>query len=209
MSKSWYGKIMPSGNEISLFLKEYCGDIKKYSFVNDIYAWGDYAKNIHSDSLLKDVDILVSTNIFSEDLLAITNDKSVLKMASNNLKENGYDPNAVIFTNEILKPLKYDINHWVLSSDKQILHFGPILPSSTDREEIKFEAEIKAEKFSGIKKEALSKASEENKKIWINLYDNHMNKFLENMPNEWYMTNYKFRTIYSNLVNITKLFKNK
>ncbi len=122
-------------------------------------------------------------------------------MASTELKENGYDPDCVTFTNEILKPIKYNINHWVMSSDKQILHFGPIL-NSEDQKEIKLEAEVRAEKFSGIKKEALAELPEENKEAWIN-------KYLNNMPQGWYLSDHKYRTVIAQTVSLSKLFAKK
>ena len=63
---------MPQIKDITPSLAKITEEIKKIPEIKKIYIWGDYA--IYKDkpnARIKNVDIIASTNLFSEDLLAI------------------------------------------------------------------------------------------------------------------------------------------
>lgn len=200
----WYKKSQIKISDIVSHLPEITKQIHSIDKVKNIYIWGSFLENEKKeDAIIKDLDIVVSVDLFSEDLLSIENNEfSPLKMASSQLEENGYDPNAVNFTKEFIKITKLNIDHWTISSDKKILHWGSVIADENERKEIIKEAQNFAFFETGIKKQQLNKAGEGIKQRWEVLFDHHYNKYLNDVPESWYKIDCDFQKALKNMRKI-------
>ncbi len=186
---SWYEKCMPKIKDVKPYLYQELERFKNVDGVKSIYVWGSYADNIDNLNFrLKDIDILARTRFDSGDLISVDN-KIVKDMCSDSYLENqGYDPSAVKFSKELLKLAKYNIDCWAISSDRKLLHWGPISDNKKESENISKEAENYAFNLTGIKSSKINKTSETNRKNWYNHYCNYINRYYEGMPTGWYKT---------------------
>ncbi len=144
---SWYKKRMPKVAEVKKDLIELSNQLKEIKGVGSVYAWGGLAENYNNKKAsIKEIDVVLKTSFFSEDLIAINDsDNSPLKIPMNELEDFGYDADAVSFTKELIKQNSFNFKRWAISSDNKILHWGGIPESIDEWHEIKKEAEEYAE----------------------------------------------------------------
>jgi len=184
----WYDRAIPKIDDIIPYLKEAAKSISTNSQVRSVYAWGGIAENFNNkESRVKDIDILIECNFDSGDLLAIDNSSNgALKIAKSELEDLGFNPEAIAFTKSILKLKVPSIDFWAISTDKKLLHWGPITETIEEWKQVRKEAESKAEITTGLsKKEALS-ANENERKKWHEAYEKHMQDYSSGCPQGWY-----------------------
>ena len=200
---SWYEKCMPKIKDIKPYISNSLKDFKKTPGIKNIYIWGSYSQNIDKPEYrIRDIDVLSKTIFHSGDLISIDN-KIIKELCSDNYLENqGYDPLAVSFSKKFLKIAK-NIDCWAISSDRKLLHWGPIFVNKKESEEMKIEAENYANKLTGIERKKVNKSSEHVRKNWYNSYFKYVNQCFEDMPTGWYKTeNIKIKDITSKAIKI-------
>ena len=149
---------MPTIKEAKPHIRPLLDDLKRIDGVKDVFIWGSYARNVLKLShRLLDIDVLVRTNFHSADLISIDNNIIKKSYSTDHLESQGYDPLAIYFSKEFEKLSKYNIDQWVISSDRQLLHWGPII-------DIKNEAQKYVCKKMGITKNKIDKLSSDNRK---------------------------------------------
>ena len=201
---SWYEKCMPKIKDIKPFISEYLKDFKKTEGIKSLYIWGSYSKNIDKPNYrVRDIDILAKTKFHSGDLVSI-DDKIITERCTDNYLENqGYDPLAIKFSKEFLKLAKYSIDCWATTSDRKLVHWGPICVNRKESEENKKEAENFANKIIGTERKKINKSSEHVRNNWYNHYFNYMDNCFKDMPTGWYKTeNIKMKEIFSQATRI-------
>lgn len=199
MSK-WYQKCMPQIKDIKPFLDKTAQTIKQIDGVENVYVWGKYAENINNPNYrIKKIDVIASTNIFSEDLVSVNNDILEKKYSNEELENDGYDPLAIKFSNQLLSLNNNNMEYWTLSNDNKLMHWGPIAFNKKELDEIEKEAENHAIKITGKNTKQINKASENIRKNWYSYYKNYKNSIFYDMPDGWYQLEC------NNLKNIIKL----
>lgn len=189
MSGSWYKKSMPKVGTIKPHLDDIAKHISEINGVNSVLVWGSFAKNASNPNfVLKDIDIIAVTNLFSEDLLAISKEglNSPFSLTIAQLEEEGFEPNAVEFTNKFINLKEYNIDHWAISDDRKLLHWGPTIETKEDWEDLKKKAEAYAEQTTNVNREKLVQANQSDKNKWSIKYDHFINKYLSGIPEGWY-----------------------
>lgn len=201
---SWYEKCMPKIKEIKPHISKLLSSFKNTQGVKSLYVWGSYAKNIDKpDYRIRDIDILARTQFHSGDLIAI-DDKIVGERCSDKYLENqGFDPLAIKFSKRFLGLTKYNIDIWAISSDRKLLHWGPVSFNKNESKETNKEAEDYAIRLTGLCRQKINKSSEKNRRNWFNCYHSYVKKYFENMPTGWYKTDdIKIKNIISNSIKI-------
>lgn len=203
MGNSWYKKSMLTVQTVKANIKDIANKIESIEGVKKIYAWGSFARNIKSkDYILRDLDIIVKTDFISGDLLSISEEPiNLFNLKQSSLIEEGFNPRAISFTKEYLKFKDFNIDHWAISKDNKLLHWGPTLESKSDYDAIKKEAEFYADLTVG--KDRFSLNSNQKKKRWLNEHDHHLEKYLEGMPDGWYLSSEKVKDILENTIIIS------
>lgn len=185
MNESWYRKCLPKVSEVKTALTE-LNCLRDIVGVKDIKIFGSLARNFNNESFrVKDVDLLIITPFHSEDLQAINID--ILSMKMDTLEEEGYDVDAIKFSKSLVKHKELPIDHWVISSDKKLLHWGPVFDAEESKE-LEVEAEKFATKQTGFNLNRLSKSSDESRKNWYSSYHSYLQQQTEDMPSGWYIT---------------------
>lgn len=184
----WYDRAIPKINDIMPYLKEAANSISTNSKVKNVYAWGFIAENFkNKESRVKDIDILIECDFESGDLLAIDNSlNGSLKIATSELEELGFNPEAVSFTKAILKLKAPSIDFWAISKDKKLLHWGPITETIEEWKQVRKEAEVKTEESTGLRKKEALFASESVRKKWHESYEKHIQEYSNGCPQGWY-----------------------
>lgn len=185
---TWYQNIMPRIKDIKPYINALFKELKKSDNIKNIYIWGSYSKNINKPNFrVKDVDIIARTNLNNGDLISINNDIISELCTDNYLEKQGYDPQTVKFSKEFISIKKYNIDHWAISVDRKLLHWGPILENRKNSDEINNLAEEYTIKKTGLNRNKINRASEDKRKNWYELYSSYINKNFENMPTGWYL----------------------
>jgi hypothetical protein len=194
---SWYTKSMPQIKDVKDYIKSTCKEINNIAGVNDVFIHGSYAKNIKNNNfILKDIDIIASTNFDYGDLLAIDNSKySALRMSISDLEDEGYNPEAVAFTKKFLSYKNYNIDHWATSDDGKLLHWGAIPDSEEEWQELHTKAEQEAQRQTGLKRDQLINADEEQKSEWKLACEAFTKKYLKTSFTGWFLSNIKINNI--------------
>lgn len=187
---SWYSKIMPTVKDVLPVLPDICAQIKKIKGVDDVYLWGSLLQHLNDPNYtIKNIDIIASTSFDSGDLLAIDNGRySPLRMRSTDLEDEGFNPDAVNFTKNYMTYQQYNVNHWALSKDKVLLHWGTIPETHDDWIELHEEAEKAATETTGMKRCKLFSATDEKRKEWKVAFDYYMQKHLSKSSG-WFASN--------------------
>lgn len=184
MSNSWYKKSMPSIQDLNSLLPELKEAISSIDGVKDIHIFGEFYENQDKPNYrLADLDVLLKTSFYSEDLIAV--DRSSLSMRSDILEEEGFDVATVKFSKSLLKS-DFNINPWVISCDNKLLHWGPIGTSPDESTEVNKKAEKYATEESGYSRDKLKKASESVRKNWYSSYKEYYSNHFADMPLGWY-----------------------
>ena len=191
MGNSWYKKSMPKIATVKSNIKDMASHIIDIEGVKSVRVFGSFIKHANSPNYaLKDIDLIAVTNIFSEDLISITDDDiySPFNLTTAQLEDDGFDPKAVNFTKKFIKLKDYNIDHWAISSDKKILHWGSSIENKQDWDEIKIEAERYAENQTNLDRKKLSYANQKQKDNWSMLYDHYISKYMSNVPEGWFLS---------------------
>lgn len=186
---SWFNNCMPRIKDVKPTLSQIVHPIQEMEGIKSMYVWGSFVKNLKNPNFrLRDIDILARTRFHSGDLLAI--DENIIKqaMSDEELENQGFDPQCVKFSRKFVELSKYNIDHWSLSSDRKLLHWGPIMVNEKESDEVNKEAERYAQRETGLTRKAINKSAESTRKNWYNSYCRYLSKYFENMPSGWYKT---------------------
>lgn len=184
---NWYQKCMPKIKDVDIFLKDLFSDISTSDHIKGMYVWGSYASHLSNPNFrLKDVDVIARTKFDSGDLIAV-DDKIIRESFSQTyLEDQGYDPFSVKFSQDFVGIKKYNIDHWAISSDRKLLHWGPILVNRQESESMNKEAEKHAKDITGLSRKKISRASEYEKENWYQSYYHYFDRYFIDMPSGWY-----------------------
>lgn len=201
----WYDRAIPKINDIIPYLKEAAKSISTSKQVKNVYAWGCVAENFNNkESRVKDIDILIECNFDSGDLLAIDNSyNGALKIAKSELEDLGFNPNAVAFTQSLLKLKAPSIDFWAVSKDKKLLHWGPITETIEEWKQVRKEAEVKAEETTGFRKKEVLAASESDRKKWHEAYEKYIQDYSSGCPQGWYASQNNVDKVFENSMKIS------
>jgi predicted nucleotidyltransferase len=181
---------MPKIKDVKKILPNILSEIKKTEGVKAIYVWGSYVDNFKNQNFrVRDIDIMAKTAFNSGDLISVDENIIKEKISNEDLEDLGYNPQSVIFSKSFLSLNKYNIDHWAISSDSKLLHWGPISYDKKESEEIGKEAAIYASNLTGIERKKINKISQEDRDNWYSQYHKYVNKIFSNMPSGWYLTN--------------------
>jgi hypothetical protein len=203
--KSWYRKLVPTVKDIKPFIKDIGKSIHNIKGVKSVFLWGSLAQNLENpDFVIRDVDIIAKNNFLSEDLISIIDDKnSPLKISSQKeLEEDGFDYDTVNFTKQFLDIKDHNIDHWVITKNNKLLHWGAIIENKSEWDEIKEDAENYTYLTTAVKRNSLVKKSQQLQSRWFMLYNGYMNQYLNNAPKGWYYSNIKINEIHSKLIKL-------
>lgn len=184
----WYDRAIPKINDIMPYLKEAAKSISINKQVKNVYAWGSIAENFENkESRVKDIDILIECGFDSGDLLAIDNSfNGALKIAKAELEDLGFNPDAVSFTQSLLKLKAPSIDFWAISKDKKLLHWGPITETIEEWKQVRKEAEVRAEEATKLSRKEVLSASENERKKWHEAYEKYIHDYANGCPQGWY-----------------------
>lgn len=201
---SWFSNCLPKIADIQPHLKKEIQDLNKIKGVKEVYAWGSYACNINNPNYrVKDVDILAKTTFHSGDLLSIN--KNILKssLTDEEFENQGYDPLSIFFSKKFISIENINIDPWAISSDKKLLHWGPIMADASDTQYVIKQAEQHANLEVGIDGKDLQKSSNPVRKNWHQKYCEYLKNCFEGMPSGWYQTdNIKMKDILEKVVKL-------
>ncbi len=201
---TWYQNIMPRIKDVAPNINNLFKDILSDDNVKGIYVWGSYSKNISKPNFrIKDVDIICRTKLHSGDLISI-NDEIISDLCTDRyLEKQGYDPSTVKFSKNFVNIKKYNIDHWAISGDRKLLHWGAILENKENSENLNNEAEEYVIKKTGLNRKKINRASKNNRKNWYEMYSSYINKNFENMPTGWYQVeDMRIKDILKNAIKI-------
>lgn len=189
MGESWYKKCMPRVEDVIPLLGDIKQSLREINNINKIYVFGSVAKYKNSPKYrVKNLNLLVTTPFNSEDLISI--DKSTLTMKASCLLEEGYDELATKFSKKFIKLNNFpiDIDHWALSKDNKLLHWGPVISDKKESEDLNHEAESYATTTTGISRKKLTISSDEARKNWYSTYKMFLDNHFSEMPSGWYQS---------------------
>jgi len=185
--QNWYSKSLPKIKDIKPYLNEIVANLKKTQGVNNISVWGSYASNFTNPNYrIKDVDLLLETNFHSEDLVSIDKTAISTNNTKEELEENGFDPAAIHFSEEISKLKSPLIDPWAISKDKKLLHWGPIFSNKSESDTLKKEAEEFASQQTGFNLAKIKHASDNKRTNWYKTFHDYYSKQISDMPSGWY-----------------------
>jgi predicted nucleotidyltransferase len=179
---------MPKVLEIYPLINTIVNKLTPLPGVEDVYIWGSAAKHWKDpNTRIKDIDILIKSNVFSEDLLSI--DEKIIKetKTSKELEKEGFESSAIKFSQDIVK-FKNILDIWVISKDDKLLHWGPIFNSKQEHKEVSKDAEYYAYKKTGMSKKKLDVASQEKRKNWYNTYIRYIDRQFSDIPSGWFQS---------------------
>jgi len=184
---TWYQKCMPRIKDIEPHLQEIFKDISSMEQIKGLYVWGSYSENIkNSNFRVKDIDVIARTKFNSGDLIAV--DEEIIRESNSkeSLENQGYDPLAVKFSKEFVDIKKFNVDHWALSSDRKLLHWGPVFINREESDSMNEEAEKYAIKITGMNRNKINKSSDIDRKSWYQIYHNYLDNYFDDMPSGWY-----------------------
>ena len=176
---------MPHVAEVRESLKILIPQLRAIPGIKNIKVFGSFAEKINEPAYrVKDIDIIAMTPFHSEDLLSVNAD--MLSLKSEILEEQGFDMDVIKFSKAFTRANELPFDHWALSSDKKLLHWGAIMPDRGDSDEIKQQAEFHASTQTGLNIKKLAKASDDHRTNWYASYRTFLQRQFEHMPNGWY-----------------------
>ena len=184
---TWYQKCMPRVKDVGPHLQKMFKDISSMSQIKGLYVWGSYSKNIKNPNFrVKDIDVIARTKFDSGDLIAI--DEEIIRESNSKetLENQGYDPLAVSFSKRFIDINKFNVDHWALSSDRKLLHWGAVLVNKKESDSMNKEAEEYAIKITGMNRKKINRSSEIDRESWYQIYHSYVQKQFEDMPSGWY-----------------------
>ncbi len=185
---SWYTKTMPTVKDVGSIYKDICAQIKTFPCVESVYIWGSLKDNLDNPSyIIRDIDVIAKTSFDSGDLMAIdTGRYSPLSMRPSDLEDEGFSPQAVDFTKKYTALQQYNVDHWAISKDMKLLHWGAIPETSEEWIDLHAEAEKRALEDTGIKRVKLFRCAEEQRKEWKTTYDAFIRSTLSSRAGGWF-----------------------
>lgn len=179
---------MPTVGDAEPYVQAMAKELASANGVKHVYVWGSFAENIKNTKYnCKDIDLLVVCGFNSGDLLAI--DKTpfgAFETPEDELEDQGFNPLAVAFTKRYLKYGQYNIDQWALSSDNNLLHWGPLTDSVEEWKTLRTSAETNAKSITGLSRKQLCKASDDLRQRWRDAYDQTVQDFISGGPIGWY-----------------------
>jgi hypothetical protein len=184
----WYEKTFPTIKDTIPLLKEAAEEILRIKGVKDVLTWGHLVENLNKPKIsVKDINLLTVCSFCSEDLLSIDQTESgPFGLKEEEMKIQGFNPKSVLFTRSYLKYANFNIDQWAISSDKKLLHWGPIPETIEEWINIRKESEKYASQKTGILKKQLCKSSSKEAARWKSLYDESIQNSLYENINGWY-----------------------
>jgi predicted nucleotidyltransferase len=180
---------MPKIKDVKKHLAETIEEIKKSEDINSLYVWGSYARNQDKPNFrIRDIDVIAMTDFDSGDLAAIDNEILTQKLSQEELEDQGYNPTAIKFSSDFLSFKKQNIDHWAISSDKKLLHWGPIPSSKEESDELNKEASNHAFNQTGCCRDKIHRAKQEVRDNWYEEHHSYLSKAFTNMPSGWYLS---------------------
>ncbi len=195
---------MPRIKDVAPYITSLFEDLKKEEQVKGIYVWGSYSKNINKPSFrVKDLDIICRTKLNSLDLISVNEDIIKDLCTDSYLEKQGYDPATVKFSKKFISTKKYNMDHWVISGDRKLLHWGAILENKEESDNLKEQIEKNILKITGLNRNKINRSSEDIRKNWYDLYSSYVNKNFEGMPTGWYQVeDMRIKDILKNAIKI-------
>ena len=192
MHQNWYKNSMPKIKEAQIALPKICNDIKKINGVKNVFVFGSFTQNESNPNFpIRDLDIIAQTNFDSGDLLSISNENSFL--SEKDMESEGFNPKAISFTKQFIKISDFNIDHWAISKNKNLLHWGAMNEDKDEWENVKKDAEEYANKQTGLVRSKLK--CDKNKFAWKTEHDYFMELYLKDIPVGWYQSNCKIKEI--------------
>ena len=186
---TWYQKCMPKIKDVKKHLSSTLEEIRTSENITSLYVWGSVAENFDIPNFrIRDIDVIATTDFHSGDLVAVDDDILKQKLSAEELENQGYSPEAIKFSSDFLELKKYNIDHWVISSDSKLLHWGPIPPSKEESDEISKEASQHAFNLTGYNREKIHKASQKIRENWYDEHHKYLSKMFSDMPSGWYLS---------------------
>lgn len=187
MGESWYKRILPQVKDIKPIIGKLAENIATIPGVEGVYVFGSFAENIDTPNhRIKDIDIIAKVPFCSEDLVSI--DRGTLSIKVSSLEEEGFDEDAVKFSKSYTNINQPAIDHWVISSDNKILHWGPIITGREESDDFNKEAEEYASDDTGVSRNKLARSSEDTRTNWYLSFNSYVNLHLSDMPSGWYQS---------------------
>jgi len=204
---SWYKHSMPTVSDITPVIDRICTEIGTITGVNDVYLWGSYIEHLNQPNYaVKDVDIIASTSFDSGDLLAIDNGRySALRLHPKDLEDEGFNPLAVQFTKRFLSYANYNVDHWSVSIDGNLLHWGSMPENQEEWAELHAAAEKRACDNVGVKRAQLYKCDYEKRREWRQSYDTYISGFLSKFATGWCQSQHSFSEIKAKVKKMEKI----
>ena len=199
----WYSHYMPKIKEITKSLPLVAEKLKVIPRLKSVYVIGSYVtyKN-NPNQRIRDIDIVIKTSFHSEDMMAIDNEIIKLSGKKEYLEEQGFDPEAIKFSQNLINAKEDIWNLWVISKDKKLLHWGPIPENIEELNIVNKNAEEYAHKTTGFNLSKMKKLSEIKRKNWYNVYKNYLNTYFSNMPLGWYQSNTSVKHILDSSIRL-------
>jgi predicted nucleotidyltransferase len=204
MKGNWYNKSLPRIKDVAPLITSVADQLKKVNGIKDIYVWGSYTKNKSNQNFrIKDVDLLLHTNLHSEDLISIDHNIVNANMKEECLVEDGFDPICIKFSKTLTSIEHPVFDYWAISKDNKLLHWGAMFADKNDSDIVKQEAEKYAEDQTGISSKKLKNGSDNTRSNWYISYNRYYTKQLSDMPSGWYQsTETDIRSVLDNAMKI-------
>jgi hypothetical protein len=195
---------MPTVKDLSTIIDDVAAQIAAIKGVKGVYVWGSFATNRKNpDFVVKDIDIIASTDFDSGDLLAIDNTRySALRIRPTELEDEGFNPLAVSFTKAFLSMEKFNVDHWATTADGKLLHWGATPDSHEEWHELHLEAEKVATKATALRRGDLRTSDDGKRKEWKLAYDRHISKSLCDSSSGWCPTIHNASDILSDAIQL-------
>jgi len=184
---------MPKVKDVKASINDLARRIKKIDGVKEVRVWGSYVHNLnHPTFPLRDLDLLIVADIHSGDLLSILGNCSdpTFNLSRQELEDEGLDPKAVHFTKKFCSIQDFNADHWCISNDDVLLHFGPITKDKAEWADLTEQAEKYATKLAGVERGKLRRASSSKRNDWYWSFKEFLDRQLEDMPGGWYKSNH-------------------
>jgi len=201
----WYQRALPTVGSVLPNVEKAAAEISALNGISGVFAWGSLAENItDKTSSIKDIDILVTCDFDSGDLLAIEKGPAgPFSIKSSELEEEGFNPLAVAFTKRFVRSAGFRVDYWALSKDDKLLHWGPITDSVEEFKELRKDAEEKVSKKLELERKNLHKASAAKRQNWLDQYTESIRSCVASGPLGWYMASASSEEILCNAVKLS------
>tara|TARA_B100000614_G_scaffold262903_1_gene299923 strand:+ start:92944 stop:93555 length:612 start_codon:yes stop_codon:yes gene_type:complete len=201
----WYQRALPTIGSVLPSIEKAAAEVAAIDGVNGVFAWGSLAENIaDKTSSIKDIDILVTCDFDSGDLLAIEKGPTgPFAIKTSELEEEGFNPLAVAFTKKFVKSAGFRVDYWAISKDDKLLHWGPVTDSVEEFKELRKDAETKVSEKLKLERKNLHKASATQRQNWLDQYTEAIRNCVASGPLGWYMASASSEEILCNAIKLS------